>query len=331
MSRNWWIPWLVFAALVAALLLAFPEVRGIFALALAGRWQWVLVSAVILVGHYAVDAWLFKASFDIVGVESRVGQLTPVVFASLFANLAGVAVSGAVFVEDAARRGQSAARATAGVLLQLIFDYLTFLLFLLTGISYLGVRGVLEAYQIAGLAVLVAFIFVLTAALGLGLRRRSLLRRILEWLQGVVNRLAGRFGRPDLLPEGWARENAASFATAAVAALSLSERTPDAVGIGVLFHLLEWLGAYALFPAFDQPIGPLAALAGYAVGRVFWIIGITPQGIGVVEGTMALTYISLGVPVTTAGAIALVFRGLDFWLPMLVGVFFLSRMGLLRR
>jgi len=331
MSRNWWIPWLIFVALAIALVLAFPEVQRIFILALSGRWQWVLASAAILLGHYIVDAWLFQASFDIVGVESRVYRLIPVVFASLFANLAGVAVSGAIFVEDAARRGQSAARATAGVLLELIFDYVTFLLFLLAGMSYLGVRGVLDAYQLAGLAALVAFILVLAGALILGLKRRSLLRRILEWLQGLVNRLAARFGRPGLLPEGWARDNAASFATAAVAALSLSERTPDAAGIGILFHLLEWLGAYALFPAFSQPISPLAALAGYAVGRTFWIIGITPQGIGVVEGTMALTYISLGVPVTTAGAIALVFRGLDFWLPMLVGAFFLSRMGLLRR
>ncbi len=331
MRRNWWIPWLVFVALAAALILAFPEIRQIFALALRARWQWVLVAAVLFIGHYIVDAALFKASFDVVGVRSQVRALAPVVFASLFANLAGIGASGALFVDDAARRGQPAARATAGVLLQLLLDYVTFALFLAGGLAYLGLQGQLQVFQLAGAAALLAFIAALIAALYLGLRHRNQLRRILEWIRHTVNNLAARFGRPELLSESWPKENAASFATAAVAALSLSRRSAQAGGIGVAFHLLEWLGAFALFPAFDQPIVPGAVLAGYAVGRVFWIIGITPQGIGVVEGTMALTFISLGVPVTTAGAISLTFRGLDFWLPMLIGVFFLPRIATARR
>ncbi|HOQ97459.1 MAG TPA: lysylphosphatidylglycerol synthase transmembrane domain-containing protein [Anaerolineae bacterium] len=331
MARNWWAPWLVFLALAVALFLAFPEIRRIFALALQADPRWVVVAAVLLLAHYVVDAVLFKVSFDVVGVRSTVGSLVPVVFASLFANLAGIGASSALLVEEAARRGQPAARATAGVLLQLLLDYITFLLFLGVGLAYLALRGQLLAYQLAGAAALLAFILVLLTALYLGLRRRNDLRRYLEWIRRVVNAVAARFGRPALLAESWARENAASFATAAVAALSLSRRTLGNGGVGIAFHLLEWLGAYALFPAFGQPVAPLEALAGYAVGRLFWIIGITPQGIGVVEGTMALTYISLGVPVTTAGAIALTFRGLDFWLPMLIGVFFLPRLPGFRR
>lgn len=51
-----------------------------------------------------------------------------------------------------------------------------------------------------------------------------------------------------------------------------------------------------------------------------------PQGIGVVEGTMALTYSSLGVPVETATVIAIAFRGLTFWLPMVVGCIVIRRL-----
>jgi hypothetical protein len=61
------------------------------------------------------------------------------------------------------------------------------------------------------------------------------------------------------------------------------------------------------------------------MGVLFWIVSITPQGIGVVEGTMALVFTSLGIPAERATLIALSFRGLTFWLPLLVGFLLLRR------
>ena len=69
-------------------------------------------------------------------------------------------------------------------------------------------------------------------------------------------------------------------------------------------------------------LGPLTA--GYAIGFVFWVVSPTPQGIGVVEGVMALVYTSLGVPAPAVLAV-LTFRGLTFWLPLLIGFFLLHR------
>ena len=40
---------------------------------------------------------------------------------------------------------------------------------------------------------------------------------------------------------------------------------------------------------------------------------------------MALVYTSLGVPGATAVLAALTFRGLTFWLPLLIGFFLLQR------
>jgi uncharacterized membrane protein YbhN (UPF0104 family) len=80
-----------------------------------------------------------------------------------------------------------------------------------------------------------------------------------------------------------------------------------------------------LFLAFHQTIelGPL--VAGYAMGILFWNVSPVPQGIGVVEGVMALVYASLGIHRTMAVLVVLAFRGLNFWLPMLVGFFLLRR------
>ncbi len=331
MKRSW-IVWAVLLAIfVAVLIINLPELERVVGRIAEAQWQWLLVATLPLIARYLVDAALFQASFTIVGVESQVRELVPVVFASLFVNLAGITASGALFVDDAARRGQSPARATAGVLLVLLADYAAFILFLAVATTYLALQGALQLYQIFGVAFLVSFIIVLITPLFLGLRRRARLRQVLEWVQNAVNRQASRFGRRPPLGEDWASENVASFTAAAVSAASHPRQFIRLLAVAAGFHACGLLGMLALFAAFRQPIGPVALETGYALGILFWIIGITPQGIGVVESAMALTYISIGVPIAAAVAIGLVFRGLGFWLPLTIGLLFLPRVRLLRR
>lgn len=326
-----WILWLLLIIFAVALILGFPEIRRIVFFVGQAQWQWVLVAAFFLISRYVLDAILFKLSFDIVNVESRLAELVPLVFVSLVVNLLGIAASGALFADDAAQRGQSPARATAGIILVLLADYINLLLYLIAGLAYLAVRGVLSAYQIFGGVYLLLFIAALSALLLLGRQRQDWLRRFLTRVQRTVNDQARRFGRKPPLAEIWAGENAAAFMAAARATATRPQRSLGALGTALAFHTCGVLGTYALFPAYRQPIEPAGVIAGYAVGLAYWIIGITPQGVGVVEGAMALTFVLLGVPVIVAGAIALAFRGLSFWLPLLIGTLFLLRMRSLRQ
>jgi len=66
-------------------------------------------------------------------------------------------------------------------------------------------------------------------------------------------------------------------------------------------------------------------LAGFAVGTALSPVAVTPQGIGVVEGAMALTYASLGVPGASAAAAVIAFRALNVGLPTLIGFVLLHR------
>jgi len=66
-------------------------------------------------------------------------------------------------------------------------------------------------------------------------------------------------------------------------------------------------------------------VAGYAMGILFWNVSPVPQGIGVVEGVMVLVYTSLGINGFVAASIVLAFRGLNFWLPMLLGFILLRQ------
>ncbi len=93
-----------------------------------------------------------------------------------------------------------------------------------------------------------------------------------------------------------------------------------------LAHLIDLTTLYALFLAFNQPVSLGALVAGYAVGVLFLVISITPQGIGVVEGMMALVFTSLGIPGTVAATVTLAYRGLTFWIPMALGFFAVQRL-----
>ncbi len=66
------------------------------------------------------------------------------------------------------------------------------------------------------------------------------------------------------------------------------------------------------------------------MGMLFLIVSITPQGIGVVEGVMTLVFTSLGVPAAQAAVVSLAFRGLTFWLPLLIGFILLRRVKVVR-
>ena len=94
---------------------------------------------------------------------------------------------------------------------------------------------------------------------------------------------------------------------------------------GTLVDVVSLASLYAIFLAFRQPIalGPL--VAGFSIGVVFWVITIIPHGVAAVEGMMMLVFTSLGITGTRAAAITLVFRCVNYWLPLVIGFFFLRQ------
>jgi phosphatidylglycerol lysyltransferase len=327
MKRRW-LFWLLVIAFIWVVVSRFTEVEKLVETLAQGQWEWVLAAALLQVVYYLVYTGLYQSAFYTVEVESRIRELLPVMFASIFVNVAaptGGASGAALFVDDVARRGQSAARAAAGTLLVLAADFSAFALVLIVGLAYLFLYHDLKAYEIVGAGVLLVIIGGLTGILLLGLWQPDWLRRLLGWLQQAVNRLAGWVRRPALFAEDWADRNAAEFASAAAAIAAHPWRLGRTLAVALAAYLIDLTSLYTLFLAFRQPIGFGVLVAGFAVGILFWIVSITPQGIGVVEGIMALVYTSLAVPAAKATVIALAFRGLTFWLPLVIGFFLLRR------
>jgi phosphatidylglycerol lysyltransferase len=317
-------------AFLAIVFTHLTQVEHLIATLVLGRLQWVAAAAALQAGYYIVYASLYTSALLSVEVSARLGGILPLVFTSLFVNVvapSGGATGAAVFVDDAARRGQSATRAAAGTLLALLCDFAAFLLVLTGGLAYLLAFHDLQPYEVLASGVLLAIVAALGAILGLAMWRAGLVRRLLIALQGWANRLAGMLGRKDFLAEGWAKRTSDEVELAASAMRTHPSRLAATLFIALAAHGLDLLSLWMLFLAFGQSIGLGALVAGYAIGVLFWIVSITPQGIGVVEGVMALVFISLGVPPSKATIVALAFRGLTFWLPLAIGALTLRRLA----
>ena len=327
MKRRW-LYYILIIAFLAIVISRFTEAANLVRTLSHGRPQWVLTALIFQGVYYVTFTAVFQSALYTVEVEGQLRELIPVWFTSVFLNITAPSAGmtgAAVFIDDAARRGQSPARAAAGTMLVLVADYSAFSLVLIAGLTYLFATRNLRFYEVLAAAILLLFIVGLSAILLLGLWRPHRLHRLLTWLQCTVQRIAARFHRHSFLPDDWAERNAAEFSDAALSIKQHPERLARTYGLAMAAHAAELMTLFMLFRAFHVPVHWGVLVAGYSVGILFWLVAITPSGIGVVEGVMTLVLTSLGVHSAAATLIALSFRGLTFWLPLLIGFLLLRR------
>ncbi len=167
----------------------------------------------------------------------------------------------------------------------------------------------MKVYEVIAAAILFLLIAGLSGILLTGIWRPQWLYRLFDWSRRTANWLFGRLNRSLALADDWAQKNSEEFGQAAAAVASHPFGLIRTVGIALVAHIINLGTLYCLFLAFHRHVGLGTVMAGYAVGILFWIVSITPQGIGVVEGLMALTFTSLGFPGATAATVAIAFAG----------------------
>jgi len=306
----------------------FTEVKKLADTLSQGQWQWVLAAAGLQVIYYLTFTATYQAAFYALGIKRKVRELVPVALGSLFVNVVAPTAStagAALFVDDAARRGHSPARAATATLLQLVADYTAFLMVLAAGMAVLFIYHDLQTYEIIGAIILLLLNVALTGVLLLGVWRPKLVTGLLRWIQSTVNRIGRWFRHPNVLDADWAYTNAAELTAASQAVTEYPARLIRLLLTMLAAYAVDLSSLYILFRAFGQAIGFGPLVAGFAMGILFWIVSPIPQGIGLVEGIMTLTYTSLGVPAETAAIVSLAFRGLTFWLPLVLGFVLIQR------
>jgi uncharacterized membrane protein YbhN (UPF0104 family) len=86
--------------------------------------------------------------------------------------------------------------------------------------------------------------------------------------------------------------------------------------LNVFFDMLT---LYLLFIAAGHAVSPGILLVGYGLPQLLGKVSFLPGGVGIIEGTMAAMYVSLGVPNAVSVVIILTYRFISFWLPTLLG------------
>ncbi len=332
--KRGWLYYLLILVFLVIVVSRFTEATKLVDTLAAGRPLWIAAALMVQAIYYIVFPTMFQSALYTVEVPGHLAGMIPVWFTSVFLNITAPSAGmtgAAVFVDDAVRRGHPAARAAAGMVLVLVADYSAFAVLLILGFGYLFLTKNLHIYEVIAAVILLLFILGLTVVLLLGLWRPSALSAVLTWLQTTANRIAARLRRRAFLPEDWAGRNAAEFSQAAAAIKAHPRRLGKTYGAALLAHLLEMTTLYMLARAFGAHLHPGVLVAGYAVGILFWLVAITPSGIGVVEGVMALVFTTLGVPGEQSTVIALAFRGLTFWLPLVIGFVLLRRSRAFRK
>jgi hypothetical protein len=331
MWRRWLLP-LLLIALVWLLVAHRTELGAVLRTFRQGAWPWIAAAALIQIAYYVAYAELFRAAFWAVGVAGRLKSLFAVLLASLIVNVvmpSAGAAGAALFVDDAARHGQSRARAAAGVVLSTAADFAALTAVLAVCLLFLAARHELRPTETIGTLVLALLTAGMVGLLLMGMWSPGGLRRTLAGVERAGEAILGALRVPGHRSP-WAAHIADELVAVAEALHARPIASVRLLATGLGMHVLDAASLGALFLAFHQPVHLGVLVTGYAFGILAWILSPVAQGIGVVEGVIALVYTSLGVPAEAATAIALAFRGLTFWLPMLIGAVLLRQLQLLR-
>ncbi|HEX3758753.1 MAG TPA: lysylphosphatidylglycerol synthase transmembrane domain-containing protein [Kofleriaceae bacterium] len=317
---------LVLAVLLVAatgvVLTSFTDLRSLIHALASGHWPWIAAGVAVHAAYFVGYALLYRLGFAVVGVASRTRSLVPVLFAGLFVNVLVPAGAGAaaLFIDDAARRGQNPAAAAVGVVLVLLLDVITLIPFVAWGVWYLIRADLLAAWQMVAVIAFVLYLAVLVAMLVISHRRPAWVRRVLDVARRAAARVLGWLHVHRPLDAGWAERTASHFSDAAGAILARPGRLAGAALWAIALHLINLFGLWLFVRGFDAqpPLGGM--VAAFALGILLFVVVVIPQAAPVVEATMTATFIHIGVPRGRAVAVTLAFRSVNFWLPLALGL-----------
>ncbi len=305
------------------ILVNLSEMGNILETIFKGDWRFI-VAAIILQCLWMLNVALsYHFVYQVLDLDESFKYLWLLVGSAFFLNIVApsAGMGGiAMFVAQAKRRGQSSARVAVAAVLVLLFDYLGFIFVLILGLIVLFRRHNLDFAELLASGVLFLVAGALSVILYLGLKSASQMGNALAWLARLVNKILSPFIRKQYLSERRAYE----FAGDASLGLQKLRKEPRKLVLPVLLGLsnkaLLITILLMMFLAFKVPATPGTLIAGFSIGYLFTIVSPTPAGIGFVEGALTLGLNSLNVPLGMATILALSYRGITFWLPLLFGM-----------
>ena len=82
-----------------------------------------------------------------------------------------------------------------------------------------------------------------------------------------------------------------------------------------------WIGVmYLAFLAFGYTVDPWHLVTGFSIGQIIGVVSMLPGGAGTMEGSMALVFVLLGIPLETALGAIVLFRLTYYVIPFILSL-----------
>jgi uncharacterized protein (TIRG00374 family) len=267
-----------------------------------------------------------QKAFEAVKMKRSIAHVVPLVLGSLFVNtLAPTAGnSGTIlFADDAARRKESSTHAVVGYLVSTVSYYASFFTLLIFALYFLSKNNFLNMYEIIGAATFVFPTIIPPILLFTATRYEKGTIKFLMLISRLVNWIFRLFRKKKLLPQSWGKKITNELREATTLLRGHHFKVIETMFYALIAHAVNILSLFVIFIAFDIHIHYGALIAGYVFAEVVRVISPQPEGVGAVEAVIVLIFTSFGVPPISATAIALTYRGLNFWTPLGIGFFYL--------
>lgn len=290
----------------------------------------LILAVLIQIVWLVVFAANFQSCYNLLGLKESIRHLVPVTAAANFMNVVAPSYGAgalAVFLYDGHQRQKPAAKVSTSAFLMLVYDYVSSLFILIPALIYLAYQDALDTVIFGAALFAISIGVTLLVVTVLGVRSADQLSRLILRVSYYLNKFGMRFFKRNLINE----DRASGFSDDLVEGLKHISLSPRALLIpafwALLRRLLQMLILFIVSLAFHNPFDMGTLLASYGVSFIFTIASITPSGVGFVEGAMGLTQNALGVDPLTSAAIAIIYRGVTFWLVLFYGLIAIRWVG----
>ena len=288
----------------------------------------LVLAVIIMLARHVVQAISYKAAFEAVDFSGpKLWDYIVLIFSLVFINtfcLFSGATGVAFIIDDAHRKGADIGKSTSGAILSQIGYFAAVFVISIIGFVTMIISGNINWIFVTGASLLAGALIALSSMYLIGYYKPAWLYGFFGKLAGPITAVTSAVKRP--VKPTWGNDTAESFINAARVMAQNPGGTATSIAWASLSALLNMSCLVAI--GFSFGFNNVAALvAAFALGAISVVVSPTPQGIGVVEAAIAAVLTANGCSLATATAVALVYRGIMFWIPFVIGAALLSQSG----
>lgn len=319
---------LIIVCIVACcVLLANADMLNDFASALAtGAVVPLVIAVILMLVRHLTQAESYKTAFSAIGFDkTSLWDNIVLIFSIVFINtfcLFGGATGVAFIVDDLHRKGASLGTATSGAILSQVGYFAAIFVISVIGFIAMTVSGTVNILFVVGGLLLAGTLAILSSMFIIGYFKPDLLYRLFDFLDRWINKIIAHFHRS--LPAAWGSATADSIIKSARILAHNPQGTAVTVSWASLSAITNMLCLVAVGFAFGYTNVPVL-VAAFALAAISVILSPTPQGVGVVEAVIIAAVAGGGGDAALGATIALVYRGIMFWIPFGIGALLLSQ------